>query len=132
MVYTSTALPAEKLVRVITCLLCSSFNEEQLSKIVNRKCYIKKFRKSDTSLDETEILGEQGEIFLGSREEYEESALHFYNSLPHPSNIAQTGTPKLQGVESLFSQSPKKPVPPTPGTDLQQNERKVSHISNVA
>ena len=58
-----------------TCHLYSNFTEEQLSKIANRKRYTKKSHKSDTSQDESEILGEEGEIFLGSREELEESAL---------------------------------------------------------
>ena len=58
------------------------------------------------SQDEFEILGSEGEIFSGSREELEESALQFYNSSPHPSNIAQTGTPK-SGIEALSPPSPK-------------------------
>ena len=73
------------------------------------------------SRDESEILGEEGEIFSGSREEVEESSLQFYNS-PHSSNIAQTDTPKSQGLETPHS--PKKPVPPTPGTAPQKKFEK--------
>ena len=89
------------------CLLCSNFAEEQLSKIANRKRYTKKSPKSDTSRDESEILGEEGEIFSGSREELEESALQYYTLPPHPSNIAQkTGTAR-SGMELLLPHSPK-------------------------
>ena len=68
------------------------------------------------SQDESEILGEEGEVFLGPREQLKEFTLQFYNSTPHPSNIAQTGKPKSQGLEVLCSQSPQKPVPPFSGT----------------
>ena len=64
------------------CLLCSNFTEEQLAKIANRKSYTKKSRKSDTSRDESEILGKEGETFSGSREELEESALQYYTAPP--------------------------------------------------
>ena len=65
------------------CLLCSSFLEEQLCKIVNRKTYVRK-SKSDLSKDETDLLDdpEMGEILSGSHEELEETAQRFYSSLP--------------------------------------------------
>ena len=97
------------------------FTEEQLTKIANRKCYTKKSCKSDNSQDESEILGEESKI-SGSGEE---SALQYYTSPPHPSNIAKTGTPG-SGMEPLSPHSPKKqkPVPPIPGTALQNKIEK--------
>ena len=54
--------------------------EEQLNKNANHKRYTKKSKNSDMSQDESEFLGEEGEIFSGSSEELKESALQFYNS----------------------------------------------------
>ena len=36
--------------------LCSSFSDEQLSKIANQKRYVKKCQKSNSSKDESEVL----------------------------------------------------------------------------
>ena len=53
------------------------------------------------------MSGKEGEIFSGSKEEQEESALQYYTSTHYTSNIAKTGTPG-SGIEALSPHSPKK------------------------
>ena len=50
------------------CKICSSFTEEQFTKIMHRKRYVKR-QKSDKNDDELALLGDQEvEPFSGSRE----------------------------------------------------------------
>ena len=55
------------------CQICTSFSDEQLQKIQNRKCYLKKQKAATSSKDdELDLLGEgDGDSFTGSNADHE-------------------------------------------------------------
>ena len=66
------------------CQVCTSFSDEQLKKIQNRKRYLKK-QKAETSSkdDELDLLGEgDGDSFTGSNADLESAADNLFTS-PH-------------------------------------------------
>ena len=93
--------------------ICTSFTDEQLKKIQNRKRYLKK-QKAETSCkdNELDLLGEgDGDSFTGSNADLESAADNLFTSPPRPQPLA---------FSSLSLKTPAKSVPPTPGTALQQ------------
>ena len=99
------------------CQICTSFSDEQLQKIQNRKRYLKK-QKAETSSkdDELDLLGEgDGDSFTGSNADLESAADNLFTSPPHPQPLA---------FSSLSLKTPAKSVPPTPGTALQNKIQK--------
>ena len=97
---------------VSSCTICSSFTEEQITKISHRKRYSKKSDKKDKAEDMgLELLGDNSiESFGGSQAELEIAADRLFTSLPHPQPLS---------FESLSIRTPARTVPPTPGTALQ-------------
>ena len=95
------------------CQICTSFTDEQLKKIQNRKRYLKKQKAESSSKDnELDLLGEgNGDSFTGSNADLESAADNLFTSPPHPQSLA---------FGSLSLKTPAKSVPPTPGTALQQ------------
>ena len=64
--------------------MCTSFSDEQLKKIQNRKRYLKK-QKAETSSkdDELDLLGEgDGDSFTGSNADLESAADNLFTSPP--------------------------------------------------
>ena len=115
-----TALPVGNLARVTTsvslenpCEICTSFTEEQLLKISQRKRYVKKQKRDTASSkdDELDLLGDDVDSFTGSHADLESAADNLFTSLPHPQALP---------FSSLSIKTPAKTVPPTPGTTLQQ------------
>ena len=99
------------------CQICTSFSDEQLKKIQNRKRYLKK-QKAETSSkdDELDLLGEgDGDSFTGSNADLESAADNLFTSPPRPQPLA---------FSSLSLKTPAKSVPPTPGTALQNKIQK--------
>ena len=99
------------------CQVCTSFSDEQLKKIQNRKRYLKK-QKAETSSkdDELDLLGEgDGHSFTGSNADLESAADNLFTSPPRPQPLA---------FSSLSLKTPAKSVPPTPGTALQNKIQK--------
>ena len=99
------------------CQICTSFTDEQLKKIQNRKRYLKK-QKAETSSkdDELDLLGEgDGDSFTGSNADLESAADNLFTSAPRPQPLA---------FSSLSLKTPAKSVPPTPGTALQNKIQK--------
>ena len=97
---------------VSSCTICSSFTEEQITKISHRKRYSKKSDKKDKAEDTgSELLGDNSiESFGGSQAELEMAADRLFTSPPHPQPLS---------FEALSSRTPARTVPPTPGTALQ-------------
>ena len=98
------------------CQICTSFTDEQLKKIQNRKRYLKK-QKAETSSkdDELDLLGEgDGDSFTGSNVDLESAA----------DNLSLA-------FSSLSLKTPAKSVPPTPGTALQNKIQKTIEKSLV-
>ena len=95
------------------CDICSSFTEEQLTKITHRKRYVKKpDKKADKNDQELDLLGDNSvESFAGSQADLESAADHLFTSPPRPQPLV---------FEALLLKTPAKTVPPTPGTALQQ------------
>ena len=95
------------------CDICTSFTEEQLTKITHRKRSIKKpDKKADKNDQELDLLGDNSvESFVGSQADLESAADNLFTSPPHPQPPA---------FEALSLNTPAKTVPPTPGTALQQ------------
>ena len=93
-----------------TCNICANFTEEQRSKIKNRRRYTQK-QKSDanTSKDDLDLLGDDEESFTGTQADLEGAAENLFSSPPRPQPFR---------FESLSLKTPH-PVPPTPGTALQ-------------
>ena len=93
------------------CNICDSFTEEQQIKIKHRRRYIRKHKASDpnTSKDDLDLLGDDGDAFSGSQADREGAAKNLFSS-----------PPRLQPLrfESLSLKTPQT-VPPTPGTALQ-------------
>ena len=97
---------------VYSCTICSSFIEEQITKISHRKRYSKKSDKKEKAEDTgSELLGDNSiESFGGSQAELEMAADCLFTSPPHPQPLL---------FEALSSRTPACTVPPTPGTALQ-------------
>ena len=95
------------------CEICTSFTEEQLTKITHRKRYVKKpDKKADRNDEELDLLGDNSiESFVGSQADLESAADNLFTSPPRPQPLA---------FEALSLKTPVKTVPPTPGTVLQQ------------
>ena len=95
------------------CHICTSFTDEQMKKIQNRKRYLKKQKAESSSKDnELDLLGEgDGDSFTGSNADLESAADNLFTSPPRPQPLA---------FSSLSLKTPAKSVPPTPGTALQQ------------
>ena len=95
------------------CEMCTSFREEQLTKITHRKRYVKKpDKKADKTDQELDLLGGNSvESFVGSQADLESAADNLFTSTPRPQTLA---------FEVLSLKTPAKTVPPTPGTALQQ------------
>ena len=81
-----------------------------MTKIKNRKCYVRK-QKADTSRDnELDLLGDEDvDSFTGSQADLEGSAEQLFASPPHPQPLR---------FESLSLKTPAKTVPPMPGTAI--------------
>ena len=94
------------------CDICASFLDEQMTKIKNRKCYVRK-QKADTSRDnELDLLDDEDvDSLTGSQADLKGAAQQLFASPP--------GRRPLR-FESLSLKTPAKTVPPTPGTALQQ------------
>ena len=88
-----------------------SFTEEQQIKIKHRRQYIRKQKASDvnTSKDDLDLLGDNGDVFSGSQADLEGAADNLFSSPPRPQPLR---------FESLSLKMPQT-VPPTPGTALQ-------------
>ena len=105
------------------CQICTSFSDEQLQKIQNRKRYLKK-QKAETSSkdDELDLLGEgDGDSFTGSNADLESAADNLFTSPPHPPPPPH---PQPLAFSSLSLKTPAKSVPPTPGIALQNKIQK--------
>ena len=98
------------------CEICTSFTDEQLQKIQNRKRYLKKQKATTSSKDELDLLGEgDGDSFTGSNADLECAADSLFTSPPRPQPLA---------FSSLSLKTPAKTIPPTPGTALQNKIQK--------
>ena len=93
------------------CNICDIFTEEQQIKIKHRRRYIRKQKTSDpnTSKDDLDLLGDDGDAFSGSQADLEGAAENLFSSPPRPQPLR---------FESLSLKTPQT-VPPTPGTALQ-------------
>ena len=93
------------------CNICDSFTEEQQIKIKHRRRYIRKQKTSDpnTSKDDLDLLGDDGDAFFGSQADLEGAAENLFSSPPRPQPLH---------FESLSLKTPQT-VPPTPGTAFQ-------------
>ena len=93
------------------CNICSNFTEGQQIKIKHRRRYIRKQKASDlnTSKDDLDLLGDDGDAFSGSQADLEGGAENLFSSPPRPQPLC---------FESLPLKTPHT-VPPTPGTALQ-------------
>ena len=93
------------------CNICNSFSEEQQIKIKHRCRYIRKQKASDanTSKDDLDLLGDDGDAFSGSHADLEGAAENLFSSPPCPQPLR---------FESLSLKTPQN-VPPAPGTALQ-------------
>ena len=95
-----------------SCTICSSFTEEQISKISHRKCYAKKDKKDKAEDAGSELLGDNSvDSFGGSQAELELAADRLFTSPPRPQPLS---------FEAFSSRTPSRTVLPTPGTALQQ------------
>ena len=89
------------------CQICTSFSDEQLKKIQNRKRYLKK-QKAETSSkdDELDLLGEgDGDSFTGSNADLESAADNLFTSSP-------SSTSRLQSLGWIINQE-KSELKPT-------------------
>ena len=94
------------------CEICTSFTEEQLLTISQRKRYIKKQKKDTASSkdDELDLLGDDVDSFTGSHADLESAATNLFTSPPRPQPLP---------FSSLSIKTPAKTVPQTLGTALQ-------------
>ena len=96
---------------VSSCSICSSFTEEQITKISDRKRYTKKDKKHKAEDAGSELSGDNSiESFGGSPAELEMAAYHLFTSPPRPQPLS---------FVALSIPTPACTVPPTPGTALQ-------------
>ena len=95
----------------LPCNICDSFTEEQQIKIKHRRRYIRKQKSLDpnTSKDDLDLLGDDGDAFSGSQADLEGAAENLFSSPPCPQPLR---------FESLSLKMPQT-VTPTPGTALQ-------------
>ena len=100
------------------CQVCTSFSDEQLKKIQNRKRYLKK-QKAETSSkdDELDLLGEGDRN--PSLDLMQTSRVLLIICLPPP-----PPRPQPLAFSSLSLKTAAKSVPPTPGTALQNKIQK--------
>ena len=95
-----------------SCIIRSSFTDEQLAKITHRKRYSKKPDKNKAEDIDSELLGDNSsESYGGSHAELEVAANRLFTSPPRPQPLS---------FEALSVRTPARTVPPTPGTALQQ------------
>ena len=68
------------------CNICDSFTEEQQIKIKHRYWYISKQKSSDpnTSKNDLDLLGDDGDAFSGSQADLEGATENLFSSLPRP------------------------------------------------
>ena len=68
------------------CEICTSFTEEQMLKISQRKRYIKKQKRDTASSkdDELDLLGDDVDSFTGSHADLESAADNLFTSPPRP------------------------------------------------
>ena len=68
------------------CNICDSFTEEQQIKIKHRRWYIRKRKAWDvnTSKDDLDLLGDDGDDFSGSHADLEGAAENLFSSPPRP------------------------------------------------
>ena len=68
------------------CEICTSFTEEQMLKISQRKGYIKKQKRDTASSKDYELnlLGDDVDSFTGSHADLESAADNSFTSPPHP------------------------------------------------
>ena len=94
------------------CAICTSFTEEQLQKISQRKRYIKKQKRDTASSkdNDLDLLGDDVDSFTGSNADLESAADNLFTSPPRPQPLP---------FSSLSSKTPAKTVPPSAGTALQ-------------
>ena len=80
------------------CQICTSFTDEQLQKIQNRKRYLKKQKAATSSKDdELDLLGEgDGDSFTGSNADLECAADNLFTSHPPPPPPPPSSTSCLQ------------------------------------
>ena len=95
------------------CPICASFTEEQMQKISQRKCYIKKQKCHTASSkgDELDLLGDDMDSFTDSNADLESATDNLFTSPLRPQPLP---------FSLLSLETPAKTVPPTPGTALQQ------------
>ena len=72
------------------CNICDSFTEKQQIKIKHRRQYIRKQKTSDhnTSKDDIDLLGDDGDGFSGSQIDLEGAAENLFSSPPHPQPLS--------------------------------------------
>ena len=87
------------------CNICDSFIEEHEIKIKHRRPYIRKQKTSDhnTSKDDLELLGDDGDAFSGSQADLEGAAENLFSSPPRPQPLR---------FESLSLKTPQTVPPP--------------------
>ena len=92
------------------CNICASFSEEQKIKIKHRRWYIRKQKTLDpnTSKDDIDLLGDNGDAFSGSQADPEGAAENLFSSPPRPLPLC---------FESLLLKT-QQTVPPTLGTAM--------------
>ena len=88
------------------CEICTSFTDEQLQKIQNRKRYLKKQKAATSSKDELDLLGEgDGDSFTGSNADLECAADSLFTS-PLPSTTSCLQFPVLENASQDYSTHP--------------------------
>ena len=95
---------------VSSCSICSSFTEEQITKISHRKCYTKKDKKDKAEDTGSELLGDNSVESFGLQAELEIAADRLFTSPPCPQPLS---------FKAFSSRTPAHTVPPTSGTALQ-------------
>ena len=135
MIAINIGLPVEKQIKVMIPVLllnlhvrCASFSDEQMTKIKNRKHFVRK-QKDDTFRDnELDLLADEDvDSFTGSQADLEGAAQQLFASSLCPQSLC---------FESLSLKTQAKTVPPTPGTALQQKiesklEKSLGSLFNI-
>ena len=81
-----------------------------MSKVKNRKCYVRKQKEHTSKDDELDLLGDKDvESFTGSQADPEGAADNLFAYPPRPQPLH---------FETLSLKTPVKSVPPTPGMAL--------------
>ena len=77
------------------CEICTSFTEEQMLKISQRKRYIKKQKRDTASSkdDELDLLGDDMDSFTGSHADLESAADNLFTSPLHPQPLPSVHCP---------------------------------------